>query len=585
MNALFSILILSFGALITQHIVSWAGSILHEVGNEESRYAVFTFRDDRNMPMTTNILMNVFIPNVFMIFIYMISVKLQAYNVKKYLLLFIIVFFVYRMILICIILRRKEMYSIIFEVSMALSAISLAYFIKEYFLKKEEILFITVYELREELWIVILIVLYQFLKQIMDKKILQNNVLTKGQITRYIINKFEKFYDKYNHLLVITPQNRYICILLYSTMIFEDYNRGPIVRSFERLKTCLGKNATVGIMQVKSDRPISDKESIVRFYNWLEKEVGAYTQFEQNESEVKNLAWKYNNDDAYAQSIVYIYKCLYKYIEEVPKYRTSFCMRDVYEIIDFNDNIELKPYSSVICNDISNICMNIKSNTFIELVKGKYNIGEIINTPENVELNEVFDGREWVITSVEDLYIRGNDSKLIVESRYATVLSFKNCNRIVLEHLILGHSPNRGECTGAVLRFENCKNITIKYLELYGCGTYGIIFSTGDVNIQNCKIHHCSQGGIFLDTARCVIDDTEIFDCKDISSSVIEIYNGNAIISNVKIHECLSHKLMIEGNKSSVICQNVQMENCQVVDKVTNLANEKGIIKKNIKVI
>lgn len=42
---------------------------------------------------------------------------------------------------------------------------------------------------------------------------------------------------------------------------------------------------------------------------------------------------------------------------------------------------------------------------------------------------------------------------------------------------------------------------------------------------------------------------------------------------------------MIEGNKSSVICQNVQMENCQVVDKVTNLANEKGIIKKNIKVI
>ena len=61
-----------------------------------------------------------------------------------------------------IILRRKEMYSIIFEVSMALSAISLAYFIKEYFLKKEEILFITVDELREELWIVILIVLYQF---------------------------------------------------------------------------------------------------------------------------------------------------------------------------------------------------------------------------------------------------------------------------------------------------------------------------------------------------------------------------------------------------------------------------------------
>ena len=37
MNDLFSILLLAILAIITQHIVSWAGSILHEVGNEESK--------------------------------------------------------------------------------------------------------------------------------------------------------------------------------------------------------------------------------------------------------------------------------------------------------------------------------------------------------------------------------------------------------------------------------------------------------------------------------------------------------------------------------------------------------------------
>ena len=578
MNDLFSILLLAILAIITQHIVSWAGSILHEVGNEESKYAVFTFRDDRNMPMTTNILMNVCIPNVFMIFIFIFSRKYYFYNIEKHLLFYVITFFVYRMILICLILRRKEMYSILYEISMALVAILLAHFIINFFLSKETTLFITASELREELWIIILIILYQFFKQILDKKVLQNNVLTKGQISRYIINKFQKFYNKYNHLLVITPQNRYTCILLYSVMIFEDYNRGPLVRSFERLKTYLGKTATVGIMQVKSNTPLSDEDSIVQFYNWLEKEVGEYTQFARDEIQVRNLAWTYNNDDAYAQSVAYIFNCLYNYIDDVPKYRTFFCMRAYCEDIDStNNNIELHPYTSIRCDDINTFCACTNSNTFINLAKGHYNIQDITQSSINTELNEVFDGKELIISGIENLYVHGNNSELVISSQYATVLSFKNCNHIILEHLFLGHFPNTGQCTGAVLQFENCKNITIKQLELYGCGTYGLIISNSDINIHNCKIHNCTHGGILLNETHCIIDDTEIYDCKDSLSSIIELNNSNTIMNNTTIHDCSSHTLIIESNNSSVICQNVLIKNCHATGAITNLANDVGI--------
>lgn len=42
-----AILILLAGAILLEHIVAWAGSILHSVPSSgESRYAVFTFRDD-----------------------------------------------------------------------------------------------------------------------------------------------------------------------------------------------------------------------------------------------------------------------------------------------------------------------------------------------------------------------------------------------------------------------------------------------------------------------------------------------------------------------------------------------------------
>lgn len=120
-----------------------------------------------------------------------------------------------------------------------------------------------------------------------------------------------------------------MCIFMYSIMIFEDYNRGPIVRTIERIKIKLGKTATVGIMQMKSDIPLTDRESIIRFYSWLERNI-KYPEVLNpcNENAIKELAWKHNPDEAYAQSILYISNCLWQYINDVPKYRATFHLRE-----------------------------------------------------------------------------------------------------------------------------------------------------------------------------------------------------------------------------------------------------------------
>ena len=150
MSEISSIILLMILAVVTQYVVSWAGSVLHSIGNPEISYAVFTFNDDRYMPMTTNILMNVCIPNVILVFIFMFARTYDLVCLEKHLLGYVIFFFVWRMVMIHILLGRKELYSWLYEMGMAIAGIILAYFLINYFFMTEETVFIKASELREE---------------------------------------------------------------------------------------------------------------------------------------------------------------------------------------------------------------------------------------------------------------------------------------------------------------------------------------------------------------------------------------------------------------------------------------------------
>lgn len=53
---------------------------------------------------------------------------------------------------------------------------------------------------------------------------------------------------------------------------FENHHRGRFLRIIEEIKVLLGKSATVGIMQIKSDSRLSDKRSIEIVYDRLKKQ-------------------------------------------------------------------------------------------------------------------------------------------------------------------------------------------------------------------------------------------------------------------------------------------------------------------------
>lgn len=176
MQILTQIIILIILSVITHYIIAWAGSQLNEVGVVFREYANFTFRADRHGVMTTNILMNIFLPNVAMIFVFVWASHAQRGFVTHYIVLYLVFYYLYRMVLICLILRRRELYSVCYELPVALVGIGIGELINQYFLKTQEVLLITPSELREELWFTIILIMYEFCKKIMDTKFKQDNI-------------------------------------------------------------------------------------------------------------------------------------------------------------------------------------------------------------------------------------------------------------------------------------------------------------------------------------------------------------------------------------------------------------------------
>ena len=69
----------------------------------------------------------------------------------------------------------------------------------------------------------------EFVILIFDKIFRQNTVVNENMLDEYIRNKFKKFYRKYKDNIYITKDDNKLWILVFSIMIFENYNRGSIM--------------------------------------------------------------------------------------------------------------------------------------------------------------------------------------------------------------------------------------------------------------------------------------------------------------------------------------------------------------------
>lgn len=156
----------------------------------------------------------------------------------------------------------------------------------------------------------------------------------------------------------------------------------------------------------------------------------------------------------------------------------------------------------------------ITPNAHIVFKKGTYDLSPEIDelfdgdgkkfnkNHEYVKLESCNDGVQIVIKDVDGLTIAGQDGKTIelqVEPRYADVLAFEDCTNITISNMTIGHTIEQGFCSGDVLEFTECSDITLDSLDLYGCGTYGIVATDAStITMTDSTIRDCSSGIMYL---------------------------------------------------------------------------------------
>ena len=134
---------------------------------------------------------------------------------------------------------------------------------------------------------------------------------------RYIKTMYSKLQTKYNDLLVEKCDDELVRNTVYAIMIYENYNRPPVARLFENL--CMRiykKELTLGIMQVKTSKLISNEESIILAIDIIKKNImdvlDCYDADHLASWHISEVASKYNpGDPNYGYQVAEIYRVLF----------------------------------------------------------------------------------------------------------------------------------------------------------------------------------------------------------------------------------------------------------------------------------
>ena len=188
-------------------------------------------------------------------------------------------------------------------------------------------------------------------------------------------------------------------------------------------------------------------------------------------------------------------------------------------------------------------------------------LGDGIDLSPYVVLSRVLDGYELIIHDVRNLTLEatqpeGGQVSIVVAPRYANVLTFENCDTVILQNMTMGHTPEQGNCTGGVLSFRDCGRVALGAMDLYGCGTYGIIAERVDsIQTVDSVIRDCSYGLVDLTNVKdagfggVTFRDSSGFDMLDIRESSLSFQS--CTFQNNKWDEDWCHFISLDAASSA----------------------------------
>lgn len=150
----------------------------------------------------------------------------------------------------------------------------------------------------------------------------QDQVAEDTALNNYVVKAYMHIKGKYNDV-IYNSCVKYKCSLpiLYAVLIYEDMNRPASLRTFENIIVKIFRlNLTVGIAQVRSDRPLTNEESIYSAAKILKGSVYADGGMGDSSTDIQQLEEilkDYNSSKLYSESISQIIVKLRIYANDI----------------------------------------------------------------------------------------------------------------------------------------------------------------------------------------------------------------------------------------------------------------------------
>lgn len=233
-------------------IINWIGKHSYSVGYME----ISMFLKIEEAP-AFNFLYRIISP---IVYLFIISAFFYKIGLSKYVtdIYFISIYYILFRLAFNLLTNRGLLMNWFRQFLYWISIITISYYsYTEIIYKKENILpdFTTI---ANELWIIILIFLFQTLNRLRF-----SSEKTSQRKENYLKNRLSNFQKIYGDIVNSKTENDKLKAIAYAIMIYEDFNRPKAARLIENLRFLITrKKHSLGVMQVQTEKFINDKESV-----------------------------------------------------------------------------------------------------------------------------------------------------------------------------------------------------------------------------------------------------------------------------------------------------------------------------------
>lgn len=281
-------------------------------GKNSTRFGYYqlSFMENEEKPIF-NILYRSFTPVIFISALSILLNKLDATNLLDNIYLVTVYYIAIRFFFI-IITRREKLTSWKKQIMISSISIGLSYLVYINFITKKNFPLPTEQEIATALWFAVIGYIYKTLDNI--------SIQSSSDIRKkcYIESMHKGFSFKYENTIEQLIKNKdEIFIekekaLIYSVLIYENFNRHKLIRILEKLFFWTGKVKTSGIMQVSSKKYLSDMDSLkigaailIDKYEQVFKKTFEDTENEQHSFHVarRESIKSYNPDRKYIDEV------------------------------------------------------------------------------------------------------------------------------------------------------------------------------------------------------------------------------------------------------------------------------------------